>query len=103
MKAVTWGNLGRLGATSFARLPQGKANEISALQCVGADGATCFNPYVWSCVILIGFCRDIERVSKGCPICPKAFESRASIDHIVGQPPISGCPRLPQVAPVCPS
>jgi hypothetical protein len=100
MNAHRWGNLGRPGATSVERLPRSKANEIKAWLCVGADGATCFNSYVWRCAILIRSCGDIKRVAQGCPICPKAPESRANIDQFAGQPRISSCPRLPQVAPV---
>lgn len=95
-------HLGQPGATSFARLPHGKAKQISRLSLVGADGATCFNPYVWACGFLILLCRNIEMVRRGCPIRPKPPQTRVMVDDCLGQPRISSCPRLPQVAPsVC--
>lgn len=85
-------------ATSFARLPQIFTNEIKRLLCVEADEATCFDPYVWRCVVLFFLWGDIKRVRKGCLICLKGDETRFNVERSVRQPRISSCLRLPQVA-----
>jgi hypothetical protein len=85
-------------ATSISRLPHCIHLEISRLTGAEADEATCFNPYVWLCVVPAVLCRNIKRVAESCLIRLNHQNSPGIIGKKLRQPRSQGCLRLPQVA-----
>lgn len=85
-------------ATSISRLPHCIDLEISRLTGAEADEATCFNPYVWLCVVPAVLCRNIKRVAEGCLIRLNRQNRPVIIGPKLRQPRFQSCLRLPQVA-----